>query len=92
MTHITAMGGLQTIAAINSRIALAFASPPIPWVLQPVEEYALAGFGEGVCWSIARRNGRVLVTAIAEAGAAVVAELDPNDAQTVAALCAAEGA
>ena len=85
------MGGLGTVATVSAHIALALGLPPIAWVLQPVEQFALAGFDAGVCWSVSGRGDRVITTAITEAGAAVVAELEPNDAMTIAALCACEG-
>jgi hypothetical protein len=86
------MGGLEAIANIGGRVAIALASPQLDWDLHPAEPYACASYEEGVCWTVTRRNGRVVASALAEAGAAIVAELDQNDAMTLAALCTAEGA
>ena len=87
------MGGLQTFTNLGNRVATTFALAPIDWGLHAAGPFGpMVHYEDGVLMTVTRRDGRVSMTAITEAGAAIVAELDQNDAMTLAALCTVEGA
>ena len=70
-----------------------FALAPIDWGLHAAGPFGpVVHYEDGVLMTVTRRDGQVSMTAITEAGAAIVAELDRNDAMTLAALCTVEGA